>query len=362
MLKIFAFTKYDEAGASSRVRCYNYLKYLEGDFEFTISPLFKGAYLKHLYLHGKKKIGSSFFFYVIRFFTLVKVCFSKDIDIVWIEKELFPYVPIPFELMLNAFGKKIVYDYDDAIFHNYDHLLFKKLFSKKFFLISKYADHIMVGNQYLREYFEHVPDKNITIIPTVIDLDVYETSNSQKLSLNDNINIVWIGTPNTQKYLFLIDDAITALQGKHSINLKLIGVNEEKLAIKSKFQAVQWSAETEAAIIGSCDIGIMPVNDNDFERGKCGFKLIQYMAQGLPTVASPVGANIQISEHSGLLAESPEDWRLQIERLILNPKLRDELGANGIEKVKRYYNYDVQSSVIAGIFTSLAYKGKEDVF
>ncbi|OED89073.1 glycosyltransferase family 4 protein [Vibrio breoganii] len=352
--KVIAFTKYSKLGASSRMRTYNYSKYLDG---LLILPLFDDDYIKCLYSGERVKKIKVFWFYMRRFCQLLWVSLFSKRTIIWIEKELFPYVPFNLNYILKLRGNYLVYDYDDAVYVNYSNLALSCLFKKKFESIAKSSDIIFCGNPNIKGFFDAIGADETIILPTVIDIGKYDKFyKNKKTEAQESITIGWIGTPNTQKYLVLVDDAISKLQVKYpnKINFTLIGASKS-LNLKSKVDLVNWSDETEAECISLFDIGIMPLPDSEFERGKSGYKIIQYMALGIPVLASPVGVNTVLvnNEENGYLCETEFDWIKNLDRLISDINHRNELGENGRKQIKSVYTYDANYQIICESFETL---------
>lgn len=234
-------------------------------------------------------------------------------------------------------------DYDDAIFHNYD--LSKNRFIQ-FFLkdkidkVMRFAHCVVAGNEYLAERARKAGAKRVTVVPTVIDPQKYSVKEFENGS---DIVIGWIGTPSTSKYLFLIKDALKRVSLKHSIKLKLVGL-KEGIGLDEIEDLCKWSEEFEADLIKSFDIGIMPLQDSEWERGKCGYKLIQYMGCGIPVVASPVGVNKELVKegNNGFKAATLGEWEEKISMLISNAELRYTMGMNGRKIIENDYNVDIE--------------------
>lgn len=313
---MFVFTKYSKLGASSRVRFFKYIEldYLSEPIE-GINSLFNDGYIRALYSNRNVTIPA-LHGYLVRFLSLIKVLFNREIKLIWIEKELFPYIPIPFEVLFHFFGKKVIYDFDDAVFHNYDNKPLSFLYALKFKVLMSFSDLVFVGNKYLLSAVKSMGANNIAVIPTVVDFDSYLLKkNNLETGLNiaskKNVIIGWIGTPSTQKYLCIVDNAISRLQNElnFEVDLYLIGVSET-LELKSKFIPVKWSEKTEVDSLLNIDIGIMPLYDSKFEKGKCGYKIIQYFACGKPVIASPIGVNDEliIAGENGFLCNDESEW------------------------------------------------------
>ena len=279
---------------------------------------------------------SSIFAYLKRLISLYKIFTS---DVVIIEKELFPYLPAFAEWLLARIKVKYFVDYDDAIFHNYD-LSSNKLI--RFFLKNKidkvmyYAYHVIAGNEYLAERAQKAGAKRISIIPTAVDLERYSL---KEINNGSPVVIGWIGTPFTSKYLSVIKDALKHISANHAIKLKLVGL-KKGVGLDEIEELYDWSEENEADLIKSFDIGIMPLIDSEWERGKCGYKLIQYMSCGIPVVGSPVGVNKEIIREgiNGFKPSNIEEWEKALLKMILNPELRYKMGNMGRKLVEEKYS------------------------
>lgn len=345
---IYVFTKYQRKGASSRVRFFDYLPLFSSNIKFAHSSLFDDNYIDSLYSGKKVSFLKVIILYLIRLYHVFRVTFSRKYDIVWIEKELFPYIPIPFEMLFVYFGKKIVYDYDDAVFHNYDRVKLKSLFNWKFSILAKNSDLIFAGNNYLADCLVKFGAKNVEIIPTVIDWKRYQSVYSDEGALGSILDkplkIVWIGTPSTEKYLSIIDESITRLQMQYSIDFHVIGASND-LQLKCEFVRKTWTKDSEVQLLADGDIGVMPLHDSMFEKGKCGYKIIQYFALAKPVCASPIGINAELIEDSvnGYLCSTSEDWYKALRKLILDRNHRNYLGEKGMDLVSKKYTYHIQA-------------------
>lgn len=354
-MKILLLSKYTKLGASSRLRTQQFIPYLEKNgCDVTINSFFDDIYLKNLYSNKKTSRIHLLKLFIKR---ILAVLFVKKYDLIWIEKEILPYFPSIFEFFLNKFNVKYIVDYDDAIFHNYDkskNKLIKILLSKKIANVMKYSSMVVVGNDYLSLYAKRSGAKNITYIPTVVDINRYLKKTNY---LSDVINIGWIGTPYTQKYIIELKDVLEKLQNEFFIKILAVGANEnlkEQLA-GLNVEIVPWSENSEANSISRFDIGIMPLHDGFFEKGKCGYKLIQYMATGIPVIGSPIGVNTKIitDANCGLLALSKEEWYANLKQLIIHNKYREEFGINGRIAVENKFSLQFQRNKILEKFKEI---------
>ncbi|GFE58637.1 glycosyltransferase family 4 protein [Geobacter sp. AOG1] len=345
-MKILLLTKYSRKGASSRLRSFQYVTYIEANgFEITIQSLFDDGYLSSVYNRGKRSATTIARLYSQRLVVLLSIF---KYDLIWIEKEIFPFLPAFAERLLLLLGKAYIVDYDDAVFHNYDLSRFpvvRQLLGRKIDKVMAYANMVVCGNNYIAERASQAGAKHIEILPTVVDTLRYMPRVARE---NQCPVIGWIGSPSTQKY---VQDMLPVLQRvcrNGRARLVLVGAQPELVSglhdVPVEF--VAWKEETESEKIACFDIGIMPLPNGPWERGKCGYKLIQYMACGLPVVASPVGVNRQIVEHgvNGFLADTPEEWESALMTLVNNPGSCLRMGQAGRQRVEERYSLQATSS------------------
>ncbi len=343
-MNILAFTKYEDKGASSRIRLLQYIPYLEqGDIDITISPLLSNDYLAKLYSGNRSRNFDVIFSFFRRFTQLMSI---GDYDLIWLQGELFPYFPSIFESILKRMNIPYVVDYDDAIFHNYENhkrLFVRLLFKKKIDKIMEASALVTVGNRYLGERAILAGAKWVEFLPSVVSGDKYEIARRLvRKERREVFSIVWIGTPMTVKFLLLIEDALMILAETENIRLINIGggiVKLKNVEVVNK----SWSLDTEIENICEGDVGIMPLNNSDWEKGKCGFKIIQYMACGLPVVATPIGANREIinNHKTGYFASTVDEWVVALVKLINNVALREKMGKVGRRKFEKEYSLEI---------------------
>jgi glycosyltransferase involved in cell wall biosynthesis len=260
-------------------------------------------------------------------------------DVVWIHKELFPYTPGWFEALVARAGVPIVYDFDDAIFHNYDlnrRGLVRRMLGRRFEPLLRRASAASCGNAYLRDYAARFCPTSV-LIPTVVDTDVYPPPPTPP---NGGAPVIgWIGSFSTWQYMQPLVPLLEELVASGRARVRIVGAGATAGAYPA-FEMVDWSEATEIAEVQRMDIGIMPLTDDPWARGKCGYKLIQYMACGLPVVASPVGVNAKLAQPgiTGMLADTIDDWRDALLCLLNDAPLRAAYGAAGRDLVERDYS------------------------
>lgn len=349
-MKVLYLTKYTRIGASSRMRSFQYFPYLERTgTKVIVRPLFNDQYLQSLY-SGKSSPLSVISSYINRFFVLFTL---YKYDKVVIEKELFPYLPAWPEWLMNKMGIKYIVDYDDAIFHNYDlhpNPIIRKLLGKKIDQVMKNSNTVIAGNSYLAKRAENAGSESIFILPTVIDLDRYVV---KKAINRSSLVIGWIGTKSTfEKHLLPCKDWIQKAIDKYNVEFHIVGITQD-MGLGNGVSYIPWSEETEVSSILNFDIGIMPLQDSVWEKGKCAYKLIQYMACGLPVIASPIGMNKEVVKNdiNGFLAECEEEWLDSIGKLVRDAQLRINYGLNGRELVEKEYCLRVTSTKLENIIS-----------
>lgn len=350
---IIFFTKYTRAGASSRYRTFQYLPALHAaGIECMVSPLFDDAYLAYKYSKGRASLWHVLIAFVRRVFSVLTV--SSGATVV-IEYELLPFFPALLERWLTWRGCRLVVDYDDALFHQYDqhtNRWVRRLLGSKIANVIRLSDMVVAGNVYLASYARCAGARRVELIPTVIDLMRYPAMPAKEDSAL--ITIGWIGSPSTARYLRDIALALAEVFKGGSARVRLIGSGPVDLP-GVPVEVMPWREEAEVVEIRRFDVGIMPLPDEPWARGKCGFKLIQYMACGLPVVASPVGVNSEIVENgvNGFLASSTNEWVSVLHKLAVDRDLRIKMGIAGRKKVEEQYCLQVTAPKMVALLQSV---------
>lgn len=336
-MKILFLTRYGQLGASSRMRALQYLSWFEEEgVEYVVSPLFDDEMLLRKYRRGGYSLLELLSAYWRRINVLMRV---HQFDLVWIEKEALPWFPAWFE-KLPLHGKPYVLDFDDAIFHNYElhrSPWIRSIYGRRIDRLMAGARLVIAGNRYLAARATAAGAQWVEILPTVVDLARYEMK--QNYAVPAKPHIVWVGSPSTVQYLLELTKPLGALAKLQPFTLRLIGGGVISMqGVDIEF--MPWSVDTEAALIAECDVGIMPLRNTPWEQGKCAYKLIQYMACGLPTVASPIGANrdVVIEGETGLFADSPQTWVDALVTLLGDADSRHRLGQAGRVRVETEYS------------------------
>lgn len=350
-MRVLLLSRYARLGASSRQRFYQYLPFLQSrGIEVTVAPLLGDDYIMDLY-GGKVPIVSVLRSYMHRLGVMLRV---KRFDVVWVEKEMLPWLPSWFEFSLFPHDQSMVVDYDDAVFHRYDRHQFswvRTLLGGKIDAVMRRADLVIVGNDYLGNRARQAGARRVELLPTVVDVSKYAVVPSVP---DGPITIGWIGSPSTAWYLHHISPVLREMVESCGARIVAVGANTEQLS-GLPVQVKSWSEQGEVADIQEFDIGIMPLPDEPFERGKCGYKLIQYMACGKPVVASPVGVNsvIVCEGVEGFLANALSQWSAALRNLCDDPSLRKRLGAAGRKRVETEYSLQVTAPRLEELLRSV---------
>lgn len=281
----------------------------------------------------------------------------KKFDAVYVLREAALLGPPLFEWLIGRSGVPFIFDFDDAVFERYispsnGYLSYLK-FPGKTRTVCKLAAHVMAGNEYLADYARAV-NPNVTIVPTTIDINKYAMLAKAE---NDPPLIGWTGSYSTAQHLLTLAPALRRLAKRERFRLRVIGATD---AVRSELEGVDvevlpWRAETEVEDLRPMDIGVMPLPDDRWSRGKCGLKALQCMALGVPTICSPVGVNTTIIRdgENGMLAGTDAEWIEKLSMLLRSPDLRQRLGSAGRLTVEDHYSAASQAPRIFKIIESV---------
>ena len=350
---LLVLSKYSRLGASSRLRTLQYRRWLEdAGFAVEYSALFDDRYLQGLY-SGEKTHADLIGYYRKRISRLRQTPLP---GLIWVEKEALPWLPWMFERALLPASVPIVSDYDDAVFHRYDRHRFAPvcwLLGRKIDRVMKSSQLVTAGNAYLADRARKAVAVHVEVVPTVVDLSTYSVR--FRSFSNTAVRVGWIGTPNTwNAFGKTLHTQINDTLAAHGAQFCAVGAELEAGRV-GNLEIVAWSEDTEVDAIQNMDIGVMPLPDTPWARGKCGYKLIQYMACSLPVIASPVGVNKEIVEHgiNGFLAETHDEWVKALNTLLGDADLRQRMGAAGRAKVEREYSLQVYGPKVANLLSGV---------
>ncbi len=301
----------------------------------------KGAYHKKI-LHTCYGVGRRF----------SDILYLPNCDAVFIHREAFPFFSDFIEKMIAA-RRPIIYDFDDAIYlmnPAKPSLVPSLRRPSKINDIIRISTRIIAGNKFLASYAQKY-NQSIKIIPTCIDTDHYRPVNN--VEQRRKVVIGWIGTHSTIGYLNEIRSALANVYSKYNVELKIVADEDIDIGIPITFK--KWDLNEELTDLQSMDIGIMPLPDNKWTQGKCGYKLLQYMAVGKPVIASPVGANIDIVKEgsNGYFANGTDEWENKLTLLIMDKTKRINFGTRGRSLVEESYSLKVNAPRLLSVIKSV---------
>jgi len=307
-------------------------------YSFLSDNGFDNLYKKGNYISKAFTIIFSFFKRILLMFSLGKY------DYAFIHREASPIGPPIFEwIIAKVLKKKIIYDFDDAIWlsntSNANKIVANIKWHHKVKSICKWSYKISCGNEYLGNFAKQF-NSSVYIIPTTVDTD--KKHNKSKDHNTKKIVIGWTGTHSTIKYLYKIEDLLAKLQKEKQFEFVVIS-NKKPTFKKLRFTYVEWNEISEIEDLLKFNIGIMPLENNKWAKGKCGFKAIQYMSLGIPAVVSDVGVNSKIvdNDFNGFLCNNDNDWKTAINELWALEK-RIEFGKKAQIKIQELYSTESQ--------------------
>lgn len=266
---------------------------------------------------------------------------AADYDAVILQRRLLSLWQVA---VLRRSARRLIYDIDDAVFLR-DSYAAKGSYSRqrlaRFWTTIYGADAVVVGNSFLQQQTaSYVEAEKVVLVPTCVEPGGYPLAGHTASPASDAVRLVWIGQQSTLPSLKLAGDSLAAAT-RAVPNLSLAVVCDAFPDLQGvRVESRRWSSETEATELARADIGLSWLPDDPWSRGKCGLKVLQYMAAGLPVVANPVGMNLSMVEHgrTGFIAETPEQWAEAISRLAGDPELRTAMGAEARRRVCEQYS------------------------
>jgi glycosyltransferase involved in cell wall biosynthesis len=343
-----------------RFRFEQYLDYLkQHGFDYHISYLIDKKDDAMFYSPGKYFDKTLFLYRSIRQ-RLKDVKMARDFDLIFLYREAHMLGSTFYERRLAESGVPMIVDFDDSIWlkdisNGNRNLSFLKRPAKTAEIIGL-CNASIVGNNYLAAYARQFSN-NVFVIPTTIDTDYYNPIEKDKIS--GQIVIGWTGSSTTIKHFSLAVPILHKIRQKYGDKVRFRMISDEPYSGDLEgLEYVRWNRESEVGDLSGIDIGIMPLPDDAWSRGKCGFKGLQYMALQIPAVMSPVGVNTEIIDHgrNGFLADTPEKWQEILSLLIENESLRKTIGQQGRKTVEAHYSYHSQKDNYLSIFKSLVNK------
>jgi glycosyltransferase involved in cell wall biosynthesis len=325
---------------SQRFRIEQWLPYLEAQGISVDMVPFADAQLMEL-LHKPGRRGAKAAANAMRFIRrCAETLRTRRYDAVLIHRAACIAGPALLERVVALSGRPLIYDFDDAIFKLHTTEANRRFgwlkFPGKTATICRISNRVVVGNAWLADYARQF-NPQVTVIPTSIDTEHY--TRVKKNGSNRRVVVGWTGSSTSQTHLEMFAPLLRELTKRSDVELRVIS-NREPVLPGIDYVWRRWSPETEVSELASFDVGIMPMPDDEWARGKCALKALQYMAMGIPTVCSAVGANREVIQHgeNGLLAATPEEWMANLGLLIDDASLRERLGTMGRSTIEERYS------------------------
>ncbi|MFQ5628998.1 MAG: glycosyltransferase family 4 protein [bacterium] len=340
-------------GASSRYRVHQYVPFLEeAGFQIKTWP----AVGNNIYERRTNKptaINKLIWLLARALRRIAALFFVRKYDVIFLQRETMPFGFPIIDLAICRLASRVVFDFDDAIYtaaEKHSGLIFKLADPRRAERIFECCDVVIAANQTLAAYARQSANK-VVVIPTALDFAKYRSAAGNK---SDLPTIGWIGSPFTAFYLKNLFPVFSNLTKKFTFEVKCIGADFSE-QVDFHLTCQPWASEREIADIKSFDIGIMPLTDNEWSKGKSGLKLLQYLAAGVAAVASPVGVNKEIISHeqNGLFANKIEEWEYSLAKLLADEAFRCKLADSAKQTFPEKFNVKVTAGQLIQVFESL---------
>ncbi len=343
-IKVLGLALYGPLAASHRVRLGQYQKgLLAQGIQLEVQSLLDNNYLQRRFADGGRPVFSVLQAGLERLRLLLS---KQTFDATIVHCELFPLAPSWLELA--TLTPPYIYDFDDAFYLRYRHGKFHALspvLGGKFDDMMRCAAAVTAGNKHLATYARAL-NANVTVLPSVVDTAKFTPQSQAKSSI---FTVGWIGSPSTAHYLQSLTVPLKILGQEQPLRFVVVG-GKAPFIENVEVLEVPWSENTEVNLINNFDVGVMPLPNDEWARGKCAFKLVQYMACGVPVVASKVGANIDlVTEECGFLAGSDTQWVNALRQLRDQPSIRQDMSMSSRNRVVESYSLDSNLPVLADI-------------
>lgn len=341
-------TRYDALDPSARLRLLQYIPgFRQAGWEIDLHALFDAKDLQRLYTNGQRDWLKLIAAYTRR---VQRLLAARRYDVIWIQRELFPYLPGAFEQLIGSAAQRCILDYDDAVFLRYEQhprWLVRWLLGHKLNPLLSRVALVTACSDDLCHQLAQRGARHTAQVPTVIDpsryvLPAQALPKPQRLAREtahgSRLRVGWIGTPTTTPYLSALLPVLKEFANRQQLQLVTIGA-APFAADGLELEAHPWSEQTETSLLKSIDVGVMPLPQGPWERGKCGYKLIQYMACGKPVIASAVGVNLEVvTTDTGFVVEDAAGWIEALQQLSDTPALRQRMGNAGRARVLARYS------------------------
>jgi glycosyltransferase involved in cell wall biosynthesis len=360
MPNVLFLTAYPIEDASCRVRVHQFSPYLEtAGYRCTVSSFCTPELFAALRSPGRlggKLLGAM----QCGGRRLSQLLDLADFEILFIHREAFPFFAPAVENWILRRHQKVIFSFDDAIYAGHSDIsalnhptLYRWKHGRGYDDVIRRSAHVIVGNRILADYAGSF-NRNVSIVPTVVDCRRYLFRTPVSFP---PITIGWMGSRTTAPYLSIVEPALRRLAESKpgKVQFRFLGCPDYRPQLP-KSCSLPFDLHRELDDLHSLDIGLMPLPDTEWTRGKCAYKAIQYMASGVPVIASPVGITTDLIQHgiNGLLADSGEAWFQELSRLVHDVELRRRLALRGRRTVEQFYSLEKWGPRFVEIFDKLS--------
>jgi glycosyltransferase involved in cell wall biosynthesis len=363
-IRVLALSPIPEEGAGCRFRIAQFIPYLESvGIAVTLNSLFTPDFFRLVYKRGYY-VRKAVTFAALSVKRLDSLRDSSQFDLVLIYREIFPIGPAVIERLLGwRRSPPVVFDFDDAIFlasvSDANRLIGALKRPQKVASIIRHSSHVIAGNEYLASYARRF-NPAVTMIPTSVDTErfVPASDGASKTGWRDpRAPIVgWIGSPTTASYIRGLAGVLQRVRERHPFTLRVSGTGAPFNLPGVSVDNPPWSLAGEVELFNTCDVGVYPLADDEWSKGKCGFKAIQFMACGVPVVAANVGVNREIIQdgENGFLASTDDEWVDKLALLLSDTELRRRFAAAGRRTVQARYSREATAPKLAATLRAVA--------
>jgi glycosyltransferase involved in cell wall biosynthesis len=355
-IRVLALSPIPEEGAGCRFRIAQFIPSLESaGFAVTLSSLFTPEFFRLVYKPGHY-IRKAVTFAALSVKRLDSLRDVSRYDIIFIYREIFPIGPALIERWLASRRRPpVVFDFDDAIFlpsvSNANRVIGALKQPRKVDAIIRHSDQVIAGNGFLADY-AHRLNAEVAVIPTCVDTKRFVPSSEMPTDGSQTSRpplVGWIGSPTTASYIQALTPVLQRVNARQPFALRVSGPGEPLHVPGLTVDNVPWSLEREVALFNTCDVGVYPLADDEWSKGKCGFKAIEFMSCGVPVVAAAVGVNREIIQDgvNGFLASSEDEWVEKLGRLLADRDLRRRFAAAGRRTIEERYSLAVNAPTLA---------------
>ena len=365
-IRVLALSPIPEEGAGCRFRIAQFIPYLESvGIDVTLRSLFTPEFFRLVYKPGHY-LQKAATFAALSMRRLGSLRDLARFDVTFIYREMFPIGPALIERLIAARRRPpIVFDFDDAIFlpsvSDANRLILALKRPQKVAAIIRSSNHVITGNEYLAQYARRF-NAAVTTIPTSVDTDLFVPSADGRGNgtLAREPIVGWIGSPTTGFYIRSLSNVLRRVRERHPFVLRVSGAGEPFAIPGVRIVNDAWALTREVQLFNTCDVGVYPLADDEWSKGKCGFKAIEFMACGVPVVASAVGVNREIIDDgvNGFLAADEDEWVEKVGRLLSDAALRRRFAESGRRTIQERYSVQVNARKLAATLRAVAGSGE----